>query len=114
MRVDRLPIRLTISFPFDHPDKNGNVYSQAAVEKALESLGDNHPILFCGDKPEENARIIGHINEKPRFAAWDMQAKTCTIEVDGVIYYGGTECIINETKDGVITDFEIVSFGLST
>ena len=114
MRVDKLPIQLTISLPFDRPDNNGNVYSRAAVEKALSSLGDKYPILFSGDGAEERSRIIGYTNDKPRFAAWDDGAKTCTVVINGVIFFGGTECIVNETKDGVITDFEIVSFGLST
>ena len=35
------------------------------------------------------------------------------VTVDGVVFFGGTECVVNEIKDGKVTDFEIVGIGLS-
>ena len=39
--------------------------------------------------------------------------QVCKITIDGAVFYGGTECIVNEMKDDKVTDFEIVGVGLS-
>lgn len=113
MGVDKLRIQLTVSLPFDRPDRNGVIYSRAAVEKALSSFKGTYPILCCGNKPDERAHVVGYTDKEPYFVLWDDESKTCAVAIDGVIHFGGMECIINEAKNGVVTDFELVSIGLS-
>lgn len=43
----------------------------------------------------------------------DDKAKTCKTTIDGVLYFGGTECIVNQIHEGIVSDFNIVSVGLS-
>ena len=51
---------------------------------------------------------------KPTYVEeWDMKNQVCKITIDGVVFCGGTECIVNEIKDGKVSDFEIVGIGLS-
>ena len=51
---------------------------------------------------------------KPTYVEeWDMKNQVCKITIDGAVFYGGTECIVNEMKDDKVTDFEIVGVGLS-
>lgn len=113
MRINNLGIQLTMDLPFDRPDKNGVVYSRAAIEKVLKSFDGTYMILYCGNEPSERTHIIGYTDKEPHSVLWNDETKTCTVAIDGIIRYGGTECIINEVKDDVITDFELVSIGLS-
>ena len=113
MRINSLGIQLTMDLPFDRPDKNGVVYSRAAIEKAFKSFGGLPPILYRGNEPGDRARIIGHTDKEPHSVIWNDESQTCTVTINGTIYYGGTECIINKSKDDAITDFELVSIGLS-
>ena len=36
MRTDNIKVTITIPIPYDKPDKNGNIYTEEAVEKNCE------------------------------------------------------------------------------
>ena len=38
MRTDNIKVTITIPIPYNKPDKNGNIYTEEAVEKAMEGL----------------------------------------------------------------------------
>ena len=58
--------------------------------------------------------VIG-VADSSNVATWDFQNQVCNVEIDGILFYSGAKIIINEmTKDGKITDFRIVSIGLTT
>lgn len=111
MREIGLPITITIPFPYDHPDKNGNVYTKEAVQNAIESLQKDMPIIFRGNG-NGSEFVIGHTTGK-QCVVDDCHTQTYKLSVEGLIAAGGTECIVNEIKDRTINKFEIVSLGLS-
>ena len=38
MREENIKVKITIPFPFDKPDKNGNIYSEEAVKNAVNNF----------------------------------------------------------------------------
>ena len=56
MRTDNIKVTITIPIPYDKPDKNGNIYTEEAVEKAVNNLHKNLPIIF---RDESEEKIIG-------------------------------------------------------
>lgn len=113
MRLDNLKIKLALTIPFGHPDKNGIVYSKEAVEKAVESFNRELPIIFRGNDSRGDGVVIGNTIGETCSTLWNDEYQVCEAIVSGNVYFGGTECVVNEIKDGVVTDFDIVSVGLS-
>lgn len=113
MRTDNIKVKLTIPIPYDRPDKNGVIYSKEAVEKAINNLHTNQPILYRDNGSKFDAEVIGKTIGITHIATWDFENQVCNVTVDGIVFSGGTECIVNEIKDGKVTDFEITGFGIS-
>lgn len=111
MRVENTKVKLTIPIPIDKPDKNGVVYTKEAVENAVNNLRTKLPIVYGDGEIYQGA--IGVTTGNSHIATWDSENQVCNMTVDGVVFYGGAEIIVNEIKDNKITDFEIVSIGLS-
>ena len=113
MRVENAKVKITIPIPIDKPDANGIVYTEEAVENAINNLQSKLPILF---KESENAEenVIGATGTQC-IVSWDFENQVCKLTIEGIVFYSGAEIIVNEmTKDGTITDFRIVSIGLTT
>lgn len=113
MRVENAKVKITIPIPIDKPDANGIVYTEEAVENAINNLQSRLPILF-----KENAKfeekVIGATGTS-HIVSWDSDNKVCKLTIEGVVFYSGAEIIVNEmTKDGKISDFRIASIGLTT
>lgn len=119
MRIENIKVKITVSIPFDKPDINGNVYTKEAVENAVNHLHKNLPIIFSDNvntSDGENKymeKCIGATTGDSHIVTWDFENQVCKVIVDGTVFYGGTECIVNEIKDGKVSDFEIISIGLS-
>ena len=109
MRTDNIKVTITVPIPYNKPDKNGNIYTEEAVEKAVNNLRKNLPIIF-GDESEE--KVIGTTTGDSHIATWDFENQVCKLTVDGEVFFGGTECTV-DIKDGIITDFTITGIGLS-
>lgn len=109
MRTDNIKVAITIPIPYNKPDKNGNIYTEEAIEKAVNNLRKNLPIIFR-DKSEE--KVIGTTTGDSHIATWDFENQVCKLTVDGEVFFGGTECTV-DIKDGIITDFTITGIGLS-
>ena len=112
MRTENIEVKITIPIPFDKPDKNGVVYTEDAVSNAVSNL-QNLPIIYRDNENEPEGKVIGVMNKPTYVEEWDMKNQVCKITIDGAVFYGGTECIVNEMKDDKVTDFEIVGVGLS-
>jgi hypothetical protein len=112
MRVENAKIKLTIPIPIDKPDANGIMYSEEAVENALNNLQPYLPILFK-ESTETDAKVIGATGTS-HIVSWDYDNKVCNVTIDGVVFYSGADIIVNEMEDGKITDFRIASIGLTT
>lgn len=114
MRLDNLKIRLALTIPFGRPDKNGVMCSKEAIEKAISDFDGKTPILYRDDDSCMDGVVIGNTIGEPCSVLWDDKNQVCKVIVNGNLYYGGTtECIVNEIKDGVVTDFRITSVCLS-
>ena len=113
MRLDNLKIQLAFTIPFGCSDKNGVIYSREAVEKAISDFNGKLPILYRDNDSCKDGVVVGNTVGETCSVLWDDERQVCEIIVNGNLYYGGTECIVNEIKDGVITDFRIISVGLS-
>ena len=109
MRTDNIKVTITIPIPYDKPDKNGNIYTKEAVEKAVNNLHKNLPIIF---RDESEEKVIGTTTGDSHIATWDFENQVCKLTVDGEVFFGGTECTV-DIKDGKITDFTITGIGLS-
>ena len=110
MRTENIKVKITIPIPFNKPDKNGNVYTEEAVENAVNNLHKNLPIIYS-DESEE--KVIGTTTGDSHIATWDFENQVCKVAIDGKIFFGGTECIVNEIKNGRVTDFTITGIGAS-
>lgn len=113
MRTENCKINFEINFPFDRPDKNGNIYTREAVINAANKSMKLTPITFHGDVNSE-VKVIGVIDEEIPSIKIDEENKTCSILCSGTIFFGGTSCTVNEIEDNIIKDFEITEIGLST
>lgn len=113
MRLGNLKVKFALVIPIGRPDENGVVYSKEAVEKAVDSFNKKLPIIFRDNDTCEDGVVIGNTIGETCSVLWNDEYQVCEVIVNGNVYYGGTECVINEIKDGVVTDFDIVSVGLS-
>ena len=109
MRTDNIKVKITIPISYDKPDKNGNIYIEEAVEKAVNNLHKNLPIIF---RDESEEKVIGATTGDSHIATWDFENQVCKLTVDGEVFFGGTECTV-DIKNGKITDFTITGIGLS-
>lgn len=109
MRTDNIKVTITIPIPYDKPDKNGNIYTKEAVEKAVNNLHKNLPIIF---RDESEEKVIGTTTGVSHIVTWDFENQVCKVTVDGEVFFGSTECTVN-IDNGKIVDFEITGIGLS-
>lgn len=111
MRVENTKIKLTIPIPINKPNANRIIYSEKAVENALNNLRANIPIVFK-ESTETEEKVIGATGTS-HVGTWDFDNQVCKLTIDGVIFYSGAEIIVNEIEDGKISDFRIASIGLT-
>ena len=109
MRTDNIKVTMTIPIPYDQPDKNGNIYTKEAVEKAVNNLHEHIPIIF---RDESEEKVIGTTTNDSLITTWDYENQICNLTVNGEVFFGGTEGIVT-ANNGKIVDFKIVGFGLS-
>ena len=112
MRVENTKVKLTIHIPINKPDCNGIIYTEEAVEKALNNLQKNLPIVYKKDA-ETDEVVIGTTTGDSHVVTWDPDNQVCKVTIDGVIFYSGAEIIVNEIEDGKVSDFRIASIGLT-
>jgi len=114
MREHMIPVKITIPFPCDKPDKNGNIYTKEAVENAITHLHKNIPIIYRDNDDALSDVILGHTGDSHTII-WDSDNQVFKVIVDGVIYAGGTSCIVHDmdVKEKKITRFEITGLGVS-
>lgn len=105
MRTDNLKCKITLRFPCEKPDRNNIVYTKKAIEKAVKQLCGSYPIVADNN-------VVGATHE-PYDIIWDEDNNVYLVTINGVLFHGGTACEVNRIEDGVVQDFEIMSFGLS-
>ena len=107
MKEELTKVKLTISLPFGKPNKNGYVFTEEAVEDAVSHLRKNLPIIY------DDENVVGSTTGDSHITTWDFDNQVCKMTVNGVLFDCSPKIIINESKDGEISDFQIISIGLN-
>jgi hypothetical protein len=113
MRVENTKIKLTIPIPINKPDCNGVVYTEKAVENAVNNLNRHLPIIYQKSNDDQPV-VIGATTSGAHIVTWDFDNQVCNLTVDGMVFHSGAEIFINEIEDGKVTDFRIAGIGLTT
>lgn len=106
MHLDNLKIQLALTIPFGRPDRSGVMYSKEAVEKAVRDFSKKLPILY-------DNMVIGNTVGETCSVLWSDEQQVCEVIINGNLYYSGVDYIVNDIKDGVVTDFQIKSVGVA-
>ena len=105
-------VKLTMHMSFDKPNRNGSVFTKEAVENAFFNLRKNLPIIYSEDGT--NGKVVGVTTGDSHIVTWDNENKVYNMTVDGVLFDCNPLIVVNEIEDGNISDFRIVSIGLTT
>lgn len=97
-------IKITMKIPFSvsEPDRNGNIYTKEAVEKAVREFDSWAPLMMVKD---EIGTVIGHIEKLELSDNYEVTAH-------GICYFGGT-CEEGIVQNNIVSSFEFLSFGIS-
>lgn len=112
MRTNNIEVKFTIPIPYGKPDLNGVCYTKEAIENAIKNYKSKLPILFQANE-NDSIHLFGATDNTIYSTEWDDENQVCRFTLDGVIFYGGADIVVNEIQDGKITDFEFRGFGLS-
>lgn len=111
MRTSDIEFSVTLRFPCDKPDRNGFCYTRNAVERALENINEDSPVVVMDSYSEKQ---VGKLTSGAYAIQFDEESQSIRCNIDGVVFHGGTSCIVNEKDaEGNITDFTIDSIGIS-
>lgn len=109
MRVENIMVKMVMSVPVGIPDVNGTIYSKEAIEKAF-TPPKVIPICIRTNAVGENFVVgSGSVHD----ITFDDKQNECKVTIEGLLYFGGTECTVNSIEDGAVSDFEINAFGIS-
>ena len=112
MRTSDIQTTFTIRFPCETPDENGVCYSHEAIMKALKDL-DQFPVPIVTYTNAGVPTAVGYITGKPYAIVHDPAEEYVRFSIDGVISHGGTQCIVEDMEDNIITGFQIQAIGFS-
>lgn len=117
MRTNNIKVKITIPIPFDRPDLNGVSYSKEVIERMTQEMHINYPIVLRSNE-DDYPKVIGHTTSNFQEADFDYENGICKFTINGIIYYGGMDIVVNEfhrDKNGVavIDDFRIAGIGFS-
>ena len=113
MRANNIRCKLTIPFPVDRPDGNMVTYTKEALENAFKNMSDNLPVIFMEENGECEDLVIGHTLSGAPVATYDEETHTYNVEVEAVIYAGGTSCDATINDANVVSEFRISSIGIT-
>lgn len=111
MRSSMENICIELKFPYGKPDANGVLYTKEAIKNAFDKGISNLPIIYLDNDGIES--VIGCTKDEPVATEWDDSNGICKVKVNGIVFFAGTSCVVNEMTDGVVKDFEISSIGIS-
>ena len=111
MRTENINVKFTMSFPVDKPDRNGVIYTKNCVFNAFKQSLKDIPIVFRGNNLEDSGTPIGSVKDS-KLIEYDEENQVAKIEIDGEIFFSGTECIV-DIKNNIVNSMKITSFGIS-
>lgn len=81
MREENIKVKVTIPIPFGKPDKNGVMYTEEAVENAVNNLHKNLPIIYRDNDKEIDGVVVGTTTGLSHIATWDFENQVCKVTV---------------------------------
>lgn len=108
--MEMTDVKLTFTIPYGKPNKNGSIFTEEAVMTAVSTLRQNLPIKLSSDG---FSKVIGNTTSKCHLVRWDPDTQTCHITVDGKLFTGGIEGVVNEFEGNEIKNFDIRAFSLT-
>lgn len=111
--LDSLKIQFALTIPFGRPNNNGSVFSKEAIEKAVCDFNGKLPILYQDNDSCKDSIVVGNTVGETCSVLWDDEHQVCEVVVDGNLYFAGADIVVNEMNGNTITDFNIVSVGVS-
>lgn len=111
MRTENIDVKLKMSFPVDKPDGNGVIYTKDCVFNAFKQSLEDIPIVFKGNNLEDGGTPIGVIKDS-KLIEYDEEDQVAKIEIDGEIFFGGAECIV-DIENNIVNSMKITGLGIS-
>lgn len=108
--MEMTDVKLTFTIPYGKPNKNGSIFTEEAVMTAVSTLCQNLPIKLSNDG---FSKVIGNTTGKCHLVRWNPDTQTCHITVDGKLYAGGIEGVVNEFEGNEIKNFDNRAFSLT-
>ncbi len=109
--MEMTDVKLTFTIPYGKPNRNCTIFTEEAVVAAVSALPQNLPIELTSDG---FSKVIGNTTGKFHLVRWDSETQTCHITVDGKLYAGGIEGVVNEFEGNEIKNFDIRAFSLTS
>lgn len=103
-------VKLTIAIPYGKPNRNGTIFSEDAVMKAVSTLHKNLPIKLDNGG---FSKVVGNTTGDCHLVRWDSEKHTCYVTVDGKLYGCGIEGVVNEYEGNEVKDFDIRALSLT-
>lgn len=111
MRTENINVKFTMSFPVDKPDRNNVIYTKNCVFNAFKQSLEDIPIIFRGNNIDDGDTPIGVVKDS-KLIEYDEENQVARIEIDGEIFFGGTECMV-DVKNGIVNSMKITGIGIS-
>ena len=112
MENENVKVKITMNIPFNKPNRNGTIFTEDAVENAVNNIPLNIPIIYGDNKNEYPDIAIGHTTGNSHIVVWDFENQVCKITLDGIIFCSNARIIVDKNEDGKISEFRIVGIDL--
>ena len=106
MNTNNIEIKISIPFPLNKPDNNGNIYTETAIKNALKEF-KSVPLVVEKGKSFECYGVINTLN------GYEQTDKEITAHFSGIIFNGGTSEYAKWDKDTkTVSEFHINEIGI--
>lgn len=117
MKTKIINMKIEVSVPYDRPDLNGVHYSKESIDKMLQQLKVNKPIVFRSNT-DDKLKLIGQTVGGTQELLIDLESGICKFKIDGILYCGNVDIKVNKFhqekgSNVVIDDFDINDIGIS-
>ena len=83
MNTNNIEIKISIPFPLNKPDNNGNIYTEDAIKNALKEF-KSVPLIIENEKSFKCDGVINTLND------YEQTDKEIIAHFSGYIFNGGT------------------------
>ena len=106
MNTNNIEVKISIPFPLNKPDNNGNIYTEDAIKNALKEF-KLAPLVLENKESFECCGVINTLN------GYDQTDKEIIAHFNGYIFNGGTaENIVCDKNTKTVIEFQINQIGI--